>query len=147
MEEAGDGNQPVTKRVRKEHVGEVDIDIEFFDHEDEHAPEVGPSQKATKGDDAGVPVHFWDDRIQEQLTGHWAVKENLKGVFQSNFGQNFDKAVDRRILKRLLEALRKLSLGVWKSNVRRDFEAWYDVHGKVHLDQADIKRAGEEAIL
>ena len=106
MEEAGDGNQPVTKRVRKEHEGEVDIDIEFFDHEDEHVPEVGPSQKATKGDDAGVPVYFWDDRIQKQLTGHWAVKENLKGIFLCNLGRNFDKAADRRILKRLLEALR-----------------------------------------
>ena len=48
----------------------------YFDNDNEYVPDVGSSQKATKGDDAGVPGHFWDDRIQKKIMAHWAVKEN-----------------------------------------------------------------------
>ena len=68
-----------------------------------------PSQTATKGNDTGVQAR-------------WAVKRNLKEVSLWHFRRNFDNPVDKLILRRLLEALRKLALAAWKSNVCQDFE-------------------------
>ena len=54
LEEAGKENQPSVKQAWKEHDNQGEIDIMDYYNDDEYVPNVGPSQKATKGDDAGV---------------------------------------------------------------------------------------------
>ena len=61
LEEVGEGNRPSSKRGWKEQDKQGEINIIDFDNDDEYAPNVGPSPKATRADDMGVQVHFWDD--------------------------------------------------------------------------------------
>ena len=39
----------------------------FLDNDDDYVLNGGLSQKPTKGDDAGVLVHFWDECIREKI--------------------------------------------------------------------------------
>ena len=50
-----------------------DVRVLEFDDYDEVLVEEAASQKATRSDDAGIAVHWWDDRIQQKLTEHWSV--------------------------------------------------------------------------
>ena len=54
LEEAGEDNEPLAKRSRKNQDKIGEIDIMDFDNDDEYPLNVGPSPKATKADDVGV---------------------------------------------------------------------------------------------
>lgn len=105
-----------------------------------------PTQKATKFNDAGVQVHLWDDRIQEKLTEHWVMKENLKGRFLSNHTRNFQNPMENVRLKHALWVLRKFGLTVWKSNLKRDFKLWYRTTYSLHPECLEIKMTGNGAV-
>ena len=65
-----------------------------FDDYNEALVNEAASQKTTRSDDAGIQVHWWDDRIQLKLTEHWSVRDNLNGFSQQNYRQNFEDLVE-----------------------------------------------------
>ena len=123
----------------KENADEPQVEME--DHLAEGIPvESMNVEKATKSDDAGVPVHLWDDRVMEKLEEHWRLTDRKEPPnLRSEDGQIK--------LKRILGWLRMLGLRRWKKNLRLDFFRWYASEGRHHNESADIKRAGKAALV
>ena len=96
------------------------------------------TDKAVKSNDASIPVHLWNDRI---ALGLQAMREKENETFPFDF----TKDDDCLRFQRGLEGLRKLGLIVWKQNVRRSFEEWFDEVGKQHVEKEDIFRDGMKA--
>ena len=93
---------------------EAGIEILDFDDYNEVPVHEAASQKATRSDDTGIQVHWWDDQIQRKLTKHWSIRENLKECSQQNYGHNFEDPVEKFKLKCALRVLRGFALQRWK---------------------------------
>ena len=123
-----------------------DVRVLEFDDYDEVLVEEAVSQKATRSDDAGIAVHWWDNRIQQKLTEHCSKRENLEEPQYQNYGRNFEDPVAKFEVKRVLRGLRKFALKVWKSYLSEDFASWFEEIGKRHEEQDQIAIAGQEAV-
>ena len=116
--------------------------------------------KATKADDADVPVHLWNDRIQSGLSSLCEIaRRRLAGGSDpgwANLQKKFSPGEKRRLknhtvesaLSRLLEGLRRLALRKWKALVRRSFWTWWksDCKGRAEQGLAPCRRAADAGI-
>ena len=130
--------------VEEERVSEVQV--LGFDDYNEVLVEEAVSQKATRSDDAGIVVHWWDDRIQQKLTKHWSVQDNLKGHSKQNYKQTFGDPVAKFELKHSLRVLRKFALKILKRFFSEDFASWFEKKGKNHEERDEIEITGKEAV-
>eukprot|EP00978_Attheya_sp_CCMP212_P008743 scaffold20529_cov53-Attheya_sp.AAC.4 len=101
--------------------------------EDSGAADEAKEKKATKADDAEVPVDLWDDRIVHRV-----------------FGVNVSLARKEEITNGL-NTIRKFALKFWRLKVARDFRTWWidyaekeKKHGRV--PRRELLDAGVEAL-
>ena len=125
---------------------EAEIEVLDFDDYNEVPVNEAASQKATRSDDAGIQVHWWDDRIERKLTKHWSKRENLKERQQQNYGRNFEAPVEKFKLKRDLRVLREFALLSWKCLLQEDFVSWYEKEGQGQEEWLEIRVVGEASV-
>ena len=104
-----------------------------------------PSDKATKANDAEVPVHLWNERILEAVLDACSSMEKETGA---KTGWDLASADGRKALLNLLLALRKGALWYWKRKLLRDFHQWW-VKQKNRIattEQREVHWAGRMAI-
>ena len=100
------------------------------------------TDKATKSDDAAVPVFLWNDRIQEGLEKIWRSDTKRGGTPPLNFSNR----VDQFRFKWALNKLRQGCLTYWKKKVKTDFERWYQLKGKSHPHSTQVWKDGQAAV-
>jgi hypothetical protein len=76
-------------------------------NEESNVEDDAKEKKATKSDDAAVPIELWNDRIVEKLFGIDVSEERKKTITKS------------------LDSIRKFGLYFWRRKVARDFRAWW----------------------
>ena len=102
------------------------------------------TDKATKADDAEVPVFLWNDRIQEGLEKIW---ETDTGPHSGGICPlDFSDKVDQLRFKCSLNKLRRGCLIYWKNKVKTDFEEWYQLKGKTHPHAKQVLIDGLAAV-
>ena len=102
------------------------------------------TDKATKADDAAVPVFLWNDRIQEGLEKLWEA-ETGSGL-EGTRPLDFTSKVDQLRFKWALNKLRQGCLTYWKRKVKTDFEKWYQLKGKSHPHAKQVWIDGQAAV-
>ena len=100
------------------------------------------TDKATKADDAAVPVFLWNDRIQKGLENIWSSDTTLDGTRPLDFGNEADQLRFRCALNKL----RHGCLCYWKRKVKADFEKWYQLKGKSHPHAKQVWIDGQAAV-
>ena len=103
--------------------------------------EAEPTAKATKSDDAEVPVKLWNDRVVEKLEEHWR-DDDRRTMIKLNLTP---KSEDRVRFDKFSDNLRNLAVRFWRKKVRKDFGIWYELHGKPD-DDKEIWKAGMKAV-
>ena len=141
-EESGDKKEEGLVEEEKE----ADVKFLDFDNYNEVLVDEAASRKATRLDNAGIQVHWWDDRIQSKLTEYWSIQDNLKGFSHQNCGQNFEDPLNKFELKLLLRVLRKFSLKIWKRHLNQDFVSWFEKEGKNHDEWLEFEIVGRAAM-
>ena len=81
-----------------------------------------PSDKATKADDAEVPVHLWNKRILEAVSD---ARSAMKKETGAKTGWDLASVNGQKALLNLLSALRKGALWYWKCKLTRNFHQWW----------------------
>eukprot|EP00978_Attheya_sp_CCMP212_P022756 scaffold68366_cov53-Attheya_sp.AAC.1 len=76
-------------------------------NEESNVEDDAKEKKATKSDDAAVPIELWNDRIVEKVFGIGVSEERKKTITKS------------------LDSIRKFGLYFWRRKVARDFRAWW----------------------
>ena len=104
-----------------------------------------PSDKATKADDAEVPVHLWNERILEAVLDGRSAIERETGA---KTGWDLTSGEGKKALLDLLSALRKCALRYWKRKLSRDFHQWWVKQKKriAPKEQREVHFAGRTAI-
>eukprot|EP00978_Attheya_sp_CCMP212_P029827 scaffold107351_cov30-Attheya_sp.AAC.1 len=120
-----------TPNIEKTHVRSKAWYVEDSGAADE---DEAKEKKATKADDAEVPVDLWDDRIVHRV-----------------FGVNVSLARKEEITN-CLNTIRKFALRFWRLKVARDFRTWWidyakkeKKHGRV-VPRRELLDAGVEAL-
>jgi hypothetical protein len=83
---------------------------------------VGIENKATKHDDADVPIYLWNDR----LTRPWRSLAGSEDIIDEELNEKLYKAEDT-IRKKFL-------LSCWKKKVRRSFMVWFRTTFRTQVD-------------
>ena len=100
------------------------------------------TDKATKADDAAVPVFLWNNRIQEGLEKIWNTDTAGNGISPLDFSNK----VDQFRFRRALNKLRQGCLTYWKKKVKTDFEKWYQLKGESHPHAKQVWIDGQAAV-
>ena len=148
-------NQQVYEGIEPEEVGSTanlaimgpslapDSDLGYSNEAEREEDRAGTAtDKATKADDAAVPVFLWNNRIQEGLEKIWSADTAVDCTWPLDFA---DK-VDQFRFKIALNKLRQGCLIFWKKKVKTDFEKWYQSKGESHPHAKQVWIDGQAAV-
>ena len=102
------------------------------------------TDKATKADDAAVPVFLWNERIQRGLQKSW--NTDTKPGAKWTHPLDFTDKVDQFRFKWALNKIRQACLTYWKRKVKIDFEKWYHLKGESHPHAKQVWTDGQAAV-